>query len=372
MANIFYLLIVAQSFALVGGFIQTLALSWAASEGGGLSELAGYLLACYLPVALLSYPLGRFLDRRAIKPWLLGSESILAGLSLALWLIARGGGLSYPFLLVFGGGWGVVRAVQTPLYQSLPRRLSRSLSKGTALLTAVTYGARGLGPVLGGLLYAKFGASAPYLANFCSFIPSVALLCFLKIPAAPPSEPPRIKPLLLPLAQIFAVALFGTHYNLTFVALVKEAGLGSGAYGFALGLLGAGALIGCFWRLKSRRPIPRTLAVGAMGGLNWLLAAGAGLWWQGACILLYGFFDFWFFARSAYRLSRSAEQGQIGAVMGLYTVATVGAPPLGALLWSLCIERQGLRPTFLWLGAGLFLIAITEYLIKDGINETRT
>ncbi len=61
----FYLFILAQAFALTGGYIQTLALSWVSAElGGSLLHLAGYLLACYLPVAVLCYPWGRFLDRR--------------------------------------------------------------------------------------------------------------------------------------------------------------------------------------------------------------------------------------------------------------------------------------------------------------------
>ena len=87
----FLLLLIAQGFSLSGGYIQTIALSWAAAElGGSTVHLAIYLLACYLPVAALCYPLGRFLDRRAQKPWLLGSESLLAALSLILWLVARG------------------------------------------------------------------------------------------------------------------------------------------------------------------------------------------------------------------------------------------------------------------------------------------
>ncbi len=373
MGKNFYLLIIAQAFALTGGYIQTLALSWASAElGGSLLHLAGYLLACYLPVALLCYPWGRFLDRRNPKPWLLGSELTLAGLSFILWRVARSGGLTYAFLLFFGALWGVVRALQTPIYQSLPRRLAKNLNQGTGLLTAVTYGARGLGPILGGLLYAKLGQSAPYFANFCSFLPSAALLFFLKIPAEEASEKPRLKKWFPPLLKIFLVGFFGVHYNVTLVGLVKEAGLGSASYGFALGLLGLGALLGFFIKSKIPQDPPVELFILGMGLLNIALAFVPGLFWQGLCILLYGVCDFWFFAKSAYRIAKNARPAEITAVMGLYSVATVGALPLGALLWSASARALGLRAVFLVLGGGLLLLTINEWIQRMDINETST
>ena len=67
----FQLLLIAQGFSLLGGYIQAPVLSWLAADlSGGLYALSAYLLACYLPVAILSYPLGRFLDGRRQKPWL--------------------------------------------------------------------------------------------------------------------------------------------------------------------------------------------------------------------------------------------------------------------------------------------------------------
>ena len=357
----FILLLIAQGFSLTGGYVQTLALSWvAASFGGGLYSLAAYMIACYLPVAALSYPFGRWLSGRGQKGWLLASESVLAGLSFLLWRVAAGDGLTFPFLLIFGGIWGVVRAFQTPIYQSLPRRLAKDLSKGTALLTTVTYAARGLGPILGGLLYAKWGASAPFLVNFCSFLPSVALLCFLKLPQEEKGAKTKLKPWLPALLRIFGVSFFGVHYNVTFVALIKEAGLGSGSYGLAMGLLGGGALLGFFIKSKWRFSLPRPWAAAGMGALNASLAVLPGLWLQGICIALYGALDLWYFSAAAYDLSKEAKKEEITAVMGLYTVVTVGALPLGALFWSFISKSAGLSAAFWGIGAGLLLMGFLE------------
>ncbi len=355
----FTILLVAQAFSLTGGYIQTLALSWVAADaGGGLFSLSAYMIACYLPVAVLSYPFGRWLDRRAQKGWLLASEGALAGLSLLLWQIALRGRLTFPFLLVFGGIWGGVRAFQTPIYQSLPRKLDKNLSKGTALLTVITYTARGLGPILGGLLFAKWGAVAPFLVNFCSFIPSLALLCFLKIPRSEGSQKPRLRPYLPQLAEIFLVSFLGVNYNVTFVSLVKKAGLGSASYGIALGLLGAGALLGFFIKMKIKKTIPTPIFVAGMGLLNIALALLPHIWWQGVCILLYGVLDFGFFSASVYALSRRAEKQEITAVMGLYTVVTVGAMPIGALFWSFVSKAVGLKAALCGLGGGLLLLSM--------------
>ena len=356
----FALLIAAQGCSLTGGYIQTLVLSWIAAKQSGGVPLAWYMIACYLPVAVLSYPLGRFLDGKNLKPWLIFSEIGLAALSLLLWLAAVFGWLNFAFLLVFGGVWGCVRALQTPIYQSLPKRLAKDLKKGTALLTAVTYAARGLGPILGGLLYAKWGAAVPFLVNFCSFIPSVILLCFLKIPQGERGQKPICKEWLSPLLRIFAVGFFGVQYNVTFVALIKEAGKGSAAYGIALGLLGVGALAGFFIKTRFKKELPLPFAIGGMGLLNLLLLLRWGMLWQGLCILIYGSLDFWFFAQSSYRLSRAAKEQELTAVMGLYTIATVGALPLGALLWSRVSESAGLSVALALIGSALLILAIME------------
>lgn len=355
----FYLLIAAQACSQTGGYIQTLVLSWLAAElGSGAYSLAAYMIACYLPVAVLSYPLGRFLDRRPQKPWLLASELVLAALSLLLWLAAVFEFFSFPFLLGFGAVWGMVRALQTPIYQSLPRKLSENLSQGTALLTVVTYAARGLGPILGGFLYAKWGMAIPFFVNFCTFLPSVGLLCFLKIPPTERAEKPQFKKVLPPLLRVFLVGFFGVQYNVTFVALIKEAGKGSASYGIALGLLGGGALLGFWLKARWKKQLPPYGAVAGMGLLNIALALLSGLWLRGLCILLYGMLDFWFFSQSMYRLSKQAKPQQLTAVMGLYTVATIGALPLGALFWSFAAKVAGLQVALCAIGGGLLLIMI--------------
>lgn len=366
----FTLLLIAQACSLTGGYVQTLVLSWVAADlGGGLYSLSAYMMACYLPVAILSYPFGRWLDRRPQKSWLIASEGVLAGLSLILWLASVRNWLTFPFLLGFGAVWGVVRAFQTPIYQSLPRRLSKELSRGTALMTVVTYTARGLGPVLGGLLFAKWGASVPFFANFCSFIPSLILLCFLKIPKVGDCRRTKVRRWVPRLMRIFLVSFLGVNYNVTFVSLVKDAGLGSASYGIALGLLGVGALVGFFIKGKVKKQLPSAVFLPGMGLLNIALAFLPGIWWRGGCILLYGILDFWFFATSVYDLSHRAEAEEITSVMGLYTVVTVGAMPAGALFWSFVSRALGLRAALCALGGGLLLMSIlllTERMKPDG------
>ncbi len=358
----FSLLLIAQACSLTGGFVQTLVLSWVAAElGGGIYSLSAYLIACYLPVALLSYPFGRWLDRRPQKAYLVGSELVLALLSLVLWLSARFDWLTYPFLLWFGALWGVVRAFQTPLYQGLPRRMAKNLSKGTALLTVITYGARGVGPIAGGILYQRFGAAVPFLVNFLSFLPSVVLLLFLRIPQPSPQGEPALKKWMPLLIRIFLVAFLGANYNVTFVSLVRAEGLGSASYGIAMGLLGAGALIGFFLKAKARSPLPLALFPPGMGLLNIAMAQLPGIFWRSFCILLYGILDFWFFATAVFLLSRAARTEEITGVMGLYTVTTVGAIPVGALLWSLVSTSLGLQAALCILGGGLLLIGILEW-----------
>ena len=355
----FTLLLIAQACSLTGGYVQTLVLSWVAADlGGGLYSLSAYMIACYLPVAVLSYPFGRWLDQRPQKGWLLASEGVLAGLSCLLWLAAVYDFLTFPFLLIFGSIWGVVRAFQTPIYQSLPRRLAENLSKGTALLTVITYTARGIGPVIGGLFYAKWGASVPFLVNFCSFLPSLILLCFLKIPPTKGAQKAKLRWWLPVLARIFLTSFLGVNYNVTFVALVKEAGLGSGSYGIAMGLLGGGALLGFWIKSKVKKNPPPELFVPGMGALNLALAFLPNIWLQGICIFLYGILDFWYFSTAVYFISDQAKKQEITSVMGLYTVVTIGAMPVGALFWSFIARTFGLKIALVLIGAGLLIYGL--------------
>jgi len=356
---LFWIFLVAQACSLTGGYVQTVVLSWVAARmAGGLYSLSAYLLACYLPVALLSYPFGRWLDRRPQKGWLLASEGVLAALSAVLWLGAVRQWLTFPFLLIFGSVWGVVRAFQTPIYQSLPRRLAPDLKKGTALLTAVTNTARGVGPVVGGLLYAKWGPAVPFLVNVGSFVRSLILLCFLKLPPAEGRSALKWRRWLGPLARIFLTTFLGVQYNVTFVSLVKQAGLGSGAYGLAMGLLGAGALAGFCLKSKVQKDPAPTFFLPWMGVLNLALAFVDRLWLQGVCIFLYGILDFWYFATASFTLSKEAKPQEITGVMGLYTVVTVGAMPVGALFWSMISRRWGLKAALVLIGTGLLIAGL--------------
>ncbi len=348
--------LIAQGCSLTGGYVQTLALSWVAADfGGGLLSLACYMIACYLPVAALSYPFGRWLDRRPQKGWLLLSEGVLAGLSVFLWWASVKEWLTFPFLLIFGGVWGVVRAFQTPIYQSLPRRLSSDLSKGTALLTVITHSARGLGPVIGGLLYAKWGASAAFLANALSFAPSLLFLSLLKLPAPQKSAKTNLRQWIKPLLEIFLTCFLGVNYNVTFVALVKQAELGTASYGIAMGLLGLGALLGFWLKGKVKKSPAPGVFLPWMGGLNLALSFFSSIWAQGVCIFLYGILDFWYFATASYGLSKKAKEEEITAVMGLYTVVTIGALPAGALFWSAIAKAWGLRIALILIGMGLLI-----------------
>ena len=368
----FALLLIAQGFSLTGGYIQTLALSWLAAKlGGSAMALSLYLLACYLPVALLAYPFGRWLDRRPQKKWLLISEGLLAALAALLWLMAKEERISFSFLLLFGAAWGCVRAFQTPLYQSLPKKLAKNLSKGTALLTAITCGARGLGPILGGALFHRFGAGAPFLINFLSFLPSLFLLSFLKIPPPAAAAAPKIKAHLPLLAKIFAVGFFGVHYNITFIGLMKEREMGSAAFGLAMGLLGLGALLGFFLKARSKKALPLPLFPLLMGALNLLISFFSALPPLLLSILLYGILDFWFFSTALFLLTNHLKKEETTAVMGLYTLSSVGAIPLGALLWGALSRAVGLRAVFWIIGGSLLLLGFFLFIKEKGSSGSK-
>ncbi|MEX1024229.1 MAG: MFS transporter [Planctomycetota bacterium] len=117
--------------------------------------------------------------------------AILGLLLLVPGLVAIGFAQSSALLYVGGFLLAVGDALAMPCFSSMVSRYTPEHSQGLALGTLRSFGSlsRAIGPVLGGLLYWKFGSAAPYwTAALFLFIP---ILLSLKLPDLPPSAPRR-------------------------------------------------------------------------------------------------------------------------------------------------------------------------------------
>ncbi len=133
-------------------------------------------IAYLLPIALLGVLAGVFVDRWPLKPTMVASDVIRAGLVLLL-LVATQLWQFYVILAAisvvssfFSPAQGVAIRSAVPLH---------GLRSANALIQQVMFGMRIIGPAVAAFLVGSFGANSCYLADSVSFICSALLILSL-------------------------------------------------------------------------------------------------------------------------------------------------------------------------------------------------
>ena len=146
--------------------------------GASAGQVTNLQISYLLPIAVLGILAGVFVDRWPLKPTLVTSDYLRAGLCLALLLATQ----VWHFYLIlaaisvvssfFGPAQGVVIRSAVPLH---------GLRSANVLMQQVMFGMRVIGPGLAGLIYKVLGAHACYWADSASFIASGSLIASLAL-----------------------------------------------------------------------------------------------------------------------------------------------------------------------------------------------
>lgn len=325
-------LLISQLLSQSGGYIQNVALSALITEmTGSRSSLGIFLCVSYAPVFLFSYFVGKLTRKIPAKNLLIATEILLFLMSAALIFMS---GMPFWGFLVFGAVWGTVRAFQTPAAGSMPKLLCEKteLSSGVAAYSLVLSLSRAIGPIISGVLYVSFSYRAAFAANALSYIPSIFLLFRIKTA----SEANRIRqrgkakmklsvPLLL---VVFAVSLVGTAYNIIFTGLSEKLGLSRIWFSVFMALIGAGAVFGAYIMSSRKKVLWAALGISAAAGV---LALSGRVWMICPVVVLYGLCDYLFFTSALTKIQEENDERSIAGAMGVYTIVTTGALPLGFL-----------------------------------------
>ena len=192
MRRLFY----AQIVSVFGDFLALFAvinyLTFKIDASAG--QVTNLQIAYMLPIAVLGILAGVFVDRWPLKPTLVSSDYLRAGLCLALLFATR----TWHFYLIlaaisvvssfFGPAQGVVIRAAVPLH---------GLRSANALMQQVMFGMRIIGPGIAGLIYKLLGAHACYWADSASFLASGSLIATLApsrglAPAVPSGVPTKL------------------------------------------------------------------------------------------------------------------------------------------------------------------------------------
>ncbi len=264
----------------IGTWINDVAASWVMAESTGSPLMVALVQsATTLPVVLLALVAGTLADIVDRRRYLLWTQGWMLLVASVLAVCAHVDLLTPELLVVLTFAMGCGAAMAMPAQSAIVSELvpRPMLASAVALNSIGINIARSIGPAVGGLIVAQWGASWAFGLNAISFTAMLVILWRWK-PAAPTSRLPpegfgaglraglryasragRLQAVLIKSAGFFLFA--GAANALLPLVVRKEMGLGAGSYGVLLGCIGIGAIAGALWLPKLRARLDRDLLV---------------------------------------------------------------------------------------------------------------
>src|SRR5713101_3936689 len=260
----FRLFLAGQIISTIGTWMQSVAMPWLALQLTHSGFLVGVVLAAqFTPVLLGSQFGGVVADRFQKRNVLLATQSLFTVPSLVLFALSSTGHAQYWMVIVAAFATGVINLFDVPSRQAFVIEMvgRQDLMNAIALNSSVFNGAAVVGPSVAGVIIAAVGVPICFLANSISYLAAIAALLLMRnLPRVVPER--EQQPLLRRIAEgaayarhdptvgmlLVAVAVFSLFAmnRLTLIPLFADQVLHVGArgFGFLLGSMGLGALVG--------------------------------------------------------------------------------------------------------------------------------
>lgn len=348
-----------------GSWLQIVASGWLILKATDSPAAVGALaLVTRAPAILLAAYAGQIadrFDRRLVGIWTFLLQAAAAGLlALITWI----GGVNVPAIYILTFVVGVGFALGLPAMLALipalvPRpRLSQAVSLNAAGINV----ARLLGPAIGGVTLALFGATVCFALNALSFLALVWVL--LRLAPRPPvrsgGERHRMR-------EAFAYArrdpamrrlLFGMALFTALASPIQELApvvadrldVGAGGLGLLLGAMGGGALIGA-WLLERLQNAGlqrhRALPIASLSFSAGLAVVALTPWFAVGMLgmAFSGVFWIWMFAATNTAVQLLAPPPLLGRLLGLYQLSVIGPIAVGSTLAGLVAGQVGIAAT---------------------------
>ena len=375
----FRLYVAGQMVAVVGGWIQQVALAWLVfrlTNSSLLLGLAGFLLNIFY--LLLGPVAGLAADRLPRLRTLIAIDIALAALAGLLAVMSARGVTAIDTYLVLAALIGLCNAFEMPMRQTLIREIvgDRALIPSAIGVSALIFNVgRIVGPAIAGLMLIYVSEAWCFLVNTVSYGAIISALLAMRLPRetsraaafartrglredlAVLTSFPAVRYLL---PTVVAVGLFATPYVPLMPSLVAEFFDGrSSTLGLLMAASGVGAVASSTY-LALQPAYGRQLRLVAVApmGVGLLLVVLA---WSRelslSCLLLAAMGATILIAVNTTNalLQQSAPDAWRGRVIGIYSMAFAGTAPIGGLLAGSLAEHIGLRATLTL--NGLLIIA---------------
>jgi len=341
-------------FSAAGSFVQTVAASYLMFELTDSSTWVGLIVASStLPLLFFSLTAGALADRFDRTKLMLIAQTTMGVGAAAMAVLTFLDLMTPGLLLALGLLMGTGLALNLPAWQAVvPDLVPRGLvAAAVALNSAAFNAARAVGPAIGGVLIATYGAEAGFAFNAASYVVIiVALIVIGPRLAATHREPSQSMRSAISTGLRFArftpsfrnlmvlVALFAICSAVVQAVLpVHSAYLGGGpvAFGVLYGAMGAGALTGAVVRPRigywvDGSWVPYTISLFGVSGILFGLAPS--LWVAGVGMFLCGLFWLLTLATLNATAQLMSPAWIRGRAMSIYSLAFAGVLPIGSII----------------------------------------
>ncbi|MDD2679629.1 MAG: MFS transporter [Candidatus Omnitrophica bacterium] len=385
-----------QSISLVGTWMQQVAVVWLAYRLTNSPFVLGIVgFAGQIPTFLISPFAGVFADRHNRRKMLVITQALALIQALILSLLILTGNIQVWQIIVLSCVLGVINSFDIPIRQAFTVELIEDradLGNAIALNSSMVNAARLIGPSVAGILIATVGEGVCFLLNAVSYIPVIASLLALKVPAVKARQQKRhivlelkdgfsyafnFLPIKLILLLLALVSLMGVPYQILMPVFARDIFHG-GPYtlGFMVAISGLGALMGALY-LAARKSILGLYKVIALAtglfGLGIIAFSFSRVLWVSMLLLLCSGFGMMVqMAASNTLLQTIVDEDKRGRIMSLYTMSFMGMAPFGSLLSGSLASSIGAPHTLLLgglcciIGAAIFAVKLP--LIREKVH----
>lgn len=384
-----------QNVSLIGMWMQQVSQAWlvlSLTKSPLLLGLAG--AAQFLPLTCFSLFAGVVADRFSKRSLLLATQASSMILVLSLSVLTLAGRTEYVHVLVFSLLLGLINCLDMPARQALNVELvGREDAANAVALNSMTFNlARIVGPALGAVLMAAFGAGWCFLLNGLSYTAAIAglwrirLTPFVRVPKPGATVMKEIRDGFLYLSgrpqlgeTLLLVGIVGTfvyNFNVLIPVLTRETfRLDETAYGLLMSCVGAGSLLGALTAgMRSRRG-PRLAVSAAFSLAASLCLCLVGLTrlpvTAGVLLFVNGFLTITFATNSNSLLQMESDDDYRARVMSVYSLVFAGTTPVGNLFAGWAASRLGAEGALLVCGClstAACLLVIRLYRGRSGAH----
>jgi predicted MFS family arabinose efflux permease len=371
---------IASTLSNLGGLIQSVGASWMMLSIAPSPDMVALVQASVaLPIMLLSLVAGAMADNMDRRRVMLGAQSFMLCVSIALSLCAWAGLIGPWSLLLFTFLIGCGSAFNGPAWQaSVGDMVPRAEVPGAVALNSMGFNiARSVGPAIGGAIVAAAGAAAAFAVNAVSYVALLSVLARWRSPLRPQSLPREtlgiamaagvryvaMSPVIRTVLVRSAVFCLGASSILALLPLVAKLLISGGplTYGLLLGAFGAGAVAGAIGAARLREVLS-TEAIVRWVGCAFALAAAitavsTNLAITMAVLLVAG--TGWVLSLATFNVAvqLSAPRWVVARALSLYQMASFGGVAVGSWLWGEAAADVGISAALL-IAAALVLVGV--------------